>query len=144
MLPICSRSCGLSWWPCTATACCTAASSSSFFVSAEIATVQLLSLGYSRQSIDILPMIVSLAKREWRDVAPLRRVTQDGGAVVEAAVLPPFLLPSPAHAGAAQGRARAATATGHRLHAGSHFIETRLARAFIAARGLYLMPERNA
>ena len=50
---ICARTSGLSLWPCTATACCTAASISSFLVSADIATVQFILLGISRQSIDI-------------------------------------------------------------------------------------------
>src|SRR4051812_5168987 len=46
----CSLNSGVSLWPWTATACCTAASSSSFSVLAEMAMEQLLSLGNCRQS----------------------------------------------------------------------------------------------
>lgn len=45
----CSRNSGVSTWPWTATACCTAISNSSFSLSAEIATVHFDSLGKSRQ-----------------------------------------------------------------------------------------------
>src|SRR3954471_24185984 len=50
------RSSGESWCLCTATACCTAASSNSFSPSAEIAIVQFISLGISRQSINFRGM----------------------------------------------------------------------------------------
>src|SRR5258706_4436909 len=58
-LRISARISGVSLCPWTATACCTAASSNSLSLSAEIATVQLLSLGASRQSMNLRVMKVS-------------------------------------------------------------------------------------
>src|SRR5690606_2626044 len=59
---ICWRSSGVSMWPCTATACWTAASSSSSSVSAAIATVQFETLGDCRQSMYLRVIALSL---EW-------------------------------------------------------------------------------
>ena len=50
------RNSGVSSWPWVATACWTATSSNSFSVSAEMVTVQFISLGNSLQSIYLRPM----------------------------------------------------------------------------------------
>ena len=54
------RKSGMSSCPCTVIACCTAASKSSSSLSALSASVQFISLGYSRQSMNLRPIFSSL------------------------------------------------------------------------------------
>ena len=57
------RKSGVSSWPCTVIACCTAASRSSSSLSALSAIVQFISLGNSRQSMNLRPIFSSLPCR---------------------------------------------------------------------------------
>ena len=59
------RNAGLSWCPCTVTACCTAASRSSSSLSADIAIVHFISLGNSRQSMYLRGTMISRELYEW-------------------------------------------------------------------------------